>query len=125
MLSRLFLRELHPDLTKLAVARGEASGPTLWSTAVALPARLRYYAGRLIIRFGWTATLVPVKPSLYDHFAPTWEGIIENVLKPEGVNAIKKSGIAAHPQVLGRLVTLAHTTDALKAPSDVLDKIPA
>lgn len=35
MLSRLFLRALHPDLTRFVVARGEPGGPDLWSAAVA------------------------------------------------------------------------------------------
>jgi hypothetical protein len=113
MLSRLLLKALHPDLSRLAIARGEAAGPSRWSALVAFPARLRYYRSRLSIRFGSTSTLPAVKASMYDHFAPKWEEIVPNILRPEALSVMKTSGLTVHPQVLGRLVTLAHVKDNL------------
>src|SRR6185437_4151914 len=93
---------------RLPLARGEAAGPGAWSALVALPARLRYYRGRLAIRFGWTSSLAPMKASVYDNFVPQWEEILPNILRPEALGVMKRTGLTGHGQVLGRLVTLAH-----------------
>jgi hypothetical protein len=117
MLSRLFLRALHPDLTKFVVARGEPGGPDLRSALVALPARLRYYAGRVAVRMGRPAAKSYVDPARYRQFAPRWEEVLVNILRPEAASSIAASPLAAHPQILGRLVTLAHVNDALRSPT--------
>ena len=116
MLSRLFLAALHPDLARLPVARGEAAGPMAWSTLVALPARMRYYAGRVAWRLGWKHLHIESKSSVFDHFGPRWEAVLGNLLRPEAVKKLKASGLLNHPLVLGRLVTLAHLEDSLKLP---------
>jgi len=115
MLSRLFLAALHPDLARLPMARGEAAGPTVSSTLVALPARLRYYAGRVAWRLGWNPPRIG-KSSVFDHFGPKWEAVLGNLLRPEAAKSLKANGLLNHPLVLGRLVTLAHLEDSLKLP---------
>jgi len=117
MLSRLFLRALHRDLTRFVVARGEPGGPDLWSAALAVPARLRYYAGRVAVRMGKPAAKSYVQPERYRQFAPRWEEILVNILRPEAAAAITSSPLAAHPQVLGRLVALAHVNASLRPPA--------
>src|SRR6266851_2358609 len=116
MLSRLFLAALHPDLARLPVARGEAAGPTAWSTLVALPARMRYFAGRVGWRLGWNQPRIEGKSSVFDHFGPKWEAVLGNLLRPEAAKNLKASRLLDHPLVLGRLVTLAHLEDSLKLP---------
>ena len=37
MLSRLFLRALHPDLSRVGVARGEPAGPSFWDVVRGMP----------------------------------------------------------------------------------------
>jgi hypothetical protein len=116
MLSRLFLARLHPDLARLPVARGEAAGPTAWSTLVALPARTRYYAGRVAWRLGWKHAHLEGKSSVFDQFGPKWEAVLGNLLRPEAAKNLKAGGLLNHLPVLGRLVTLAHLEDSLKLP---------
>jgi len=116
MLSRLFLRALHPELSQVGVARGEPAGPSSWDVIRGTPARLRYFAGRLSARAGWARTAV-ADLALYRHLVPQWEEIVENMLCPGAVSAlIATGGPASQPQVLGRLVTLAHVKDSLNAP---------
>lgn len=116
MLSRLFLATLHPDLARLPLARGEAAGPTAWSTLEALPARMRYYAGRVAWRFGWKRPHIEGKNSVFDQFGLKWEAVLGNILRPEAAKNLRASGLLNHPQVLGRLVTLAHLEESLKLP---------
>ncbi|MEO8132696.1 MAG: hypothetical protein ABI831_01775 [Betaproteobacteria bacterium] len=116
MLSRLFLRALHPDLSCVGVARGEPAGPRLWDVVAGAPARARYYAGRVSARLGWART-PPADPGAYRDFIPRWEETVGNVLRPEAVSSlIAADGPAFQPQVLGRLVTLAHVRESLDAP---------
>src|SRR5260370_28396130 len=72
MLSRLFLAALHPDLARLPVARGEAAGPTAWSTLVALPARPRLFAGPLAIRFRRNHPRISGQRLCVRHLWTTW-----------------------------------------------------
>ena len=61
--------------------------------------------------------MVEADPAVYRHLAPMWEEIVERVLRPDAVSALTASGgPATQPQVLGRLVTLAHVNDRLNAP---------
>jgi len=115
MLSRLFLRALHPDLSRTPVARGEPAGPDAWSMVAALPARMRYYAGRVAARLGRQSTPAPVNRILYQHTIPNWEEVLANILKPAGLQAMMADGGPHNQQVLGRLVTLAHVKDSLNA----------
>ncbi len=116
MLSRLFLRALHPELSRVGVARGEPAGPSSWDVIRGTPARLRYFASRLSARGGWARTAA-ADPTLYRHLVPKWEEVVENMLCPGAVSAlIATGGPASQPQVLGRLVTLAHVKDSLNAP---------
>ncbi len=116
MLSRLFLRVLHPELSRVGVARGEPAGPSSWDVIRGMPARLRYFAGRLSARGGWARTAA-ADPAVYRHLVPKWEEVVENLLCPGAVSAlIATGGPASQPQVLGRLVTLAHVKDSLNAP---------
>ena len=116
MLSRLFLRALHPDLSRVDVARGEPAGPSFWDVVRGMPRRLRYFAGRVSARLGWSR-MAPADPAMYRHLVPRWEEIVGHVLRPDAVSAlIATGGPATQPQVLGRLVTLAHVNDRLNAP---------
>jgi len=116
MLSRLFLRALHPDLSRVDVARGEPAGPSFWDVVRGMPRRLRYFAGRLSARRGW-ARMTQADPAVYRHLVPRWEEIVEHVLRPDAISAlIATGGPATQPQVLGRLVTLAHLKNCLNAP---------
>jgi hypothetical protein len=116
MLSRLFLRALHPDLSRVGVARGEPAGPSLWDVVRGMPARLRYFAGRLSARRG-LARPPEADPAVYRHLVPQWEEVVGNVLRPDAVSAlIATGGSATQPQVLGRLVTLAHVKNCLNEP---------
>jgi hypothetical protein len=116
MLSRLFLGALHPELSRVGVARGEPAGPSSWDVIRGTPARLRYFAGRLSARAGWARTAA-ADPALYRHLVPKWEEIVEDMLCPGAVSTlIATGGPATQPQVLGRLVTLAHVKDSLNAP---------
>jgi hypothetical protein len=115
MLSRLFLRALNRDLTRFVVARGEPAGPDLWSAIVALPARLRYYAGRVAIRLGRPASRSYVVGPRYEQLAPQWEQLLPNMLRPEAASKLAWTAArTAQPQVLGRLVSLAHAREALR-----------
>jgi hypothetical protein len=114
-LSRLFLRALHPSLSRTPVARGEPAGPDAWSVVAALPARMRYYAGRIAIRLGRQPVSVPLDRSLYQHTIPNWEEVLANILNPAGVQAMMAQPSALNQQVLGRLVTLAHVREKLSA----------
>ena len=117
MLSRLFLRALRRDLTRFVVARGEPGGPDLWSAIMALPARLRYYAGRVAIRLGRPQFRSYVVGHRYEHLAPQWEQLLPNMLRPEAAsNLARTAARTAQPQVLGRLVSLAHAREALRTP---------
>ena len=69
MLSRLFLRALHPDLSRVDVARGEPAGPSFWDVVRGMPRRLRYFAGRLSARRGW-ARMAEADPAVYRHLVP-------------------------------------------------------
>ena len=117
MLSRLFLRALHPELSQVGVARGASRrGRATWDVIHGMPARLRYFASRLSARGGWARTAA-ADPALYRHLVPKWEEVVENMLCPGAVSAlIATGGPATQPQVLGRLVTLAHVKDSLNAP---------
>jgi hypothetical protein len=115
MLSRLFLKALHRDLTRFVVARGEPGGPSLWSALVAAPARLRYYASRVAIRLGRPAARSYVEPERFRHFVPQWQENLANILRPEAVDKLTLEGpTVPAPNVIGRLVTLAHVKDAVK-----------
>lgn len=114
MLSRLLLHTLHPDLSKFVVARGEPGGPSRLAALVALPARLRYYRTRLSVRLGWSGTAANADAALYRHYVPQWEEIVARVLRPEAVSSMTAGGgLTMPPQVLGRLVTLAHVKESL------------
>jgi hypothetical protein len=116
MLSRLFLRALHPDLSRVDVARGEPAGPSCWDVVRGMPRRLRYFAGRLSARRGW-ARAAEADPAIYRHLVPQWEEIVANVLRPDAVPVLTApSTPVTQPQVLGRLVTLAHLKNCLNAP---------
>jgi hypothetical protein len=115
MLSRLFLGALHPDLSRTPVARGEPSGPDAWSMVAALPARMRYYAGRVAARLGRQPMPAPVDRNLYQHTMANWEEVLANILKPAGLQAMMTDEGPQNQQVLGRLVTLAHVKASLNA----------
>lgn len=66
ILSRLFLRALHPELSRVPIARGEPSGPGAWNALAALPSRLRYYAGRVLWRLGWSRAASGFDPGAID-----------------------------------------------------------
>src|SRR4029077_19577880 len=98
MLSRLLLRALHPDLSRVDVARGEPAGPSCWDVVRGMPRRLRYFAGRLSARRGWAragggglsarrgrARAAESDPAIYRHLVPQWEEIVANVLRPDAV----------------------------------------
>jgi hypothetical protein len=114
MLSRLFLEALSPDLTRFVVARGEPGGPGLWSAMKAAPARFRYYAGRVAIRLGRPAQRSYVDAARYRHLVPQWEEMLASILRPEAVHNFTGTGPSAPaPNVMGRLVALAHVKSAL------------
>lgn len=117
MLSRLLIAALHPELARLPLARGEAPGPTVWSTLRGLPARMRYYRGRVAARLGFQPPHVIGSASVFDQFRPRWEAVLPNLLRPEAAKSLEARGLLKHPQVLGRLVTLAHLEENLKIPS--------
>lgn len=114
MLSRMFLQALHPDLSRTPIARGEPSGPDAWSVLSALPARMRYYAGRVAVRLGRLPAPASVSREIYQHTMPRWEDVLSNILQPSGVQALLADGGPHNQQVLGRLVTLAHVQDSLR-----------
>ena len=115
MLSRQLLRALHPELSRVGISRGEPAGPGLLDVFSGLPARLRYYAGRIEARLGKPAA-APTDPTAYRHLAAKWEEVLTPVLKPEALSALlSASGPATQPQVLGRLVTLAQVPENLNA----------
>ena len=45
MLSRLFLRALHPDLSRVDVARGEPAGPSFWDVVRGMPRKASILCG--------------------------------------------------------------------------------
>jgi hypothetical protein len=116
MLSRLFLRTLHPALSKVGIARGEPAGPRCYDTVKGMPARLRYFAGRLAARMS-VAKPAKANPDVFRHLTRDWEEIAVGLLKPESLSALTAvDGPATQPQVLGRLITLAQIKNYLEAP---------
>jgi hypothetical protein len=114
MLSRLFLQALHPELTRFVVARGEPGGPTAWAAFVSLPARLRYYRERVAARLPGAQVPTSRNVDRFRHFAGNCEDILGNFVRPDALSSvIAKDGLSVHPQVVGRLATLARVKECL------------
>ncbi|HVQ13924.1 MAG TPA: hypothetical protein VMS40_10045 [Vicinamibacterales bacterium] len=118
MLSRLFIAAQHRDLTRFVAARGEPGGPDLVSAIIAAPARLKYYAKRVAVRLGRQPVTNYVNAELYRGLLSSADEILARIVKPEAVAKVAAAALAApQPQLLGRLVALAHVKRSLDVQS--------